>query len=296
VLLDISEKLKDKDDCQLSTYITLANIVDDEEINKLESLRLVIPGIVKIISKIAKTIETKKNLLRMNVNLNENVEKSQSIAKYNIKNVVWHLVELIDALYHMACNDTIKYEMYQENKMNEILRNIIYHGNSTEAEYALKLLWQLCFDDRVADDVNKDGQLMEKIRECSKSVESESLVKNSNGIIWLINKKFSQNQIKALTDNKHIMISYNRESRDLCLKIKEDLEKHNFKVWIDVESISGSSLESMAMAVENSMCVLVCMTEKYKLSSFCRAEAEYTFQLGKPFIPLIMQDNYKVLF
>ncbi len=35
------------------------------------------------------------------------------------------------------------------------------------------------------------------------------------------------------------------------------------------------------------------MTEKYKLSSNCRLEAEYTIQLNKPIVPLILQANYK---
>lgn len=58
--------------------------------------------------------------------------------------------------------------------------------------------------------------------------------------------------------NGHIMISYNSKSRDLCLQIKKFLEALNYKVWIDVENISGSSLESMANAIENSICVLIC--------------------------------------
>lgn len=35
------------------------------------------------------------------------------------------------------------------------------------------------------------------------------------------------------------------------------------------------------------------MTEKYKQSTNCRAEAEYSFQLGRPIVPLIMQKDYK---
>jgi hypothetical protein len=35
------------------------------------------------------------------------------------------------------------------------------------------------------------------------------------------------------------------------------------------------------------------MTELYKESPNCRAEAEYAFQLNKPIIPLYMQANYK---
>ncbi len=49
----------------------------------------------------------------------------------------------------------------------------------------------------------------------------------------------------------------------------------------------------MARAVEDSLGVLICMTENYKQSTNCRAEAEYAFNLGKPIIPLIMQKGYK---
>ena len=138
--------------------------------------------------------------------------------------------------------------------------------------------------------------------------------KNAAGIIWLINQKLNTEtesvaSSKATTKphttseavpssnntdkEKHFMISYNRESRELCLKIKRDLESQNLKVWIDIDSISGSSLQSMASAIENSVCVLMCMTEQYKHSNYCRAEAEYAFQLNKPIIPLIMQKDYK---
>ena len=70
---------------------------------------------------------------------------------------------------------------------------------------------------------------------------------------------------------------------------KSELERRGFKVWIDVESIYGSSLEAMASAIENSVCILVCVTEKYKESNFCRLEAEYLVQKNKPFIPILME-------
>ena len=94
-------------------------------------------------------------------------------------------------------------------------------------------------------------------------------------------------------DDKHIMISYNSKSRELCLNIKAALEELGHKVWIDIESIYGSSLEAMAEAIESSKCVLVCVTEKYKESNFCRLEAEYLVQQKKPYVPLLMQKGYK---
>ncbi len=102
------------------------------------------------------------------------------------------------------------------------------------------------------------------------------------------NKKSNINQ-----NNKHIMISYNSKSRDYCLQIKNELENIGKKVWIDIDNITGSSLEAMAKAIEQSECVLVCMTEMYKESPNCRLEAEYIIQLNKPFVPIIMQKGYK---
>ena len=49
----------------------------------------------------------------------------------------------------------------------------------------------------------------------------------------------------------------------------------------------------MAQAIEKSICVLVCVTEKYKESNFCRLEAEYLTQTNKPFIPILMEKGYR---
>ncbi len=71
---------------------------------------------------------------------------------------------------------------------------------------------------------------------------------------------------------KHIMISYNSASRELCLKIKSKLEQLDYKVWIDVADIHGSSLESMAEAVEQSYVILMCVTENYRQSINCQVK------------------------
>ena len=92
--------------------------------------------------------------------------------------------------------------------------------------------------------------------------------------------------------DEHIMISYNSASRELCLNIKQRLESFGYKVWIDVVNMHGSSIDAMAQAVENSMCVLMCVTEKYRQSNPCQGEAKYAYQLNKKIIPLVMQKGY----
>jgi hypothetical protein len=98
---------------------------------------------------------------------------------------------------------------------------------------------------------------------------------------------------QPLSSQQHIMISYNSSSRELCLKIKGELESLGHKVWIDVNTISGSSLESMSIAVENSFCVLMCVTEKYRQSTPCQLEAKYALKRNKPIIPLIMEQDFE---
>ena len=204
----------------------------------------------------------------------------------------------MNSLFSFAKSDQIKYLVYKDFGMNEILRIFIYNGNEDEQEISFKLLYQLSFDERVAKDILNDNKMFDIIN------NNVSKSKNCNGISWVIKNKFNQEpfpsrnktsdtDISIQDNNKHIMISYNKESRDYCLGIKGELEKIGKRCWIDVDNICGSSLESMAEAIEQSECILVCMTELYKLSPNCRLEAEYIIQRKKPFVPLIMQKEYK---
>lgn len=55
----------------------------------------------------------------------------------------------------------------------------------------------------------------------------------------------------------HLMISYCWDSQSKALLLKEELVKLGFRVWMDVEKMSGSTLEAMALAVEQADAVLV---------------------------------------
>jgi len=90
----------------------------------------------------------------------------------------------------------------------------------------------------------------------------------------------------------HIMISYNWGNQEMIKTIKKGLADRGFNVWLDVEQMSGSTLEAMAHAVEQAVVVLVCYSKKYKESAACRTEAEYAFTLKKPIIPLKMEKDY----
>lgn len=65
----------------------------------------------------------------------------------------------------MAVNDNIKYDIYYTYKMRDHLRVIIKKGSEGEREFALVLLNQLCFDERIAKDILQDSDLLAWITE-----------------------------------------------------------------------------------------------------------------------------------
>lgn len=90
-----------------------------------------------------------------------------------------------------------------------------------------------------------------------------------------------------------IMLSYCHQNKELCHRIYNRLLKDNYKVWIDLENMYGSTIERMADAIDNSDFILICMSSGYKSSNFCQLEAEYTFKSQRSFVPLIVENGYK---
>ena len=297
-LFNLDLRLKDEDklwNLRLTLIAAIVCVYEEKNFEKLTDTDMVIKNVSNLIGECAKTIKNKE-CLRLKTML---YDQNNRIIRVIVLDNGWNLIDLIDCLYNMSHNDLIKYDIYFTNKLKNYLRIIIYMGNEFEREYALKMLYHLCFERRIVDDVMNDQELQNYIKMINNSDIKNNTLKNCNGITWLIEEHYNRtnrttdSSSKTESVNKHIMISYNSKSKELCLKIKSELEKNGFLVWIDVENISGSSLESMASAIENSFCVLMCMTDYYKKSSNCRLEAEYAVRLNKPIIPLIMEKGYK---
>ena len=70
----------------------------------------------------------------------------------------------------------------------------------------------------------------------------------------------------------HLMLSYQWDVQPAVLRIAASMRTRGFRVWVDTEMMSGSTLDAMAAAVEGAHCVLICITERYKASANCRLE------------------------
>ena len=171
----------------------------------------------------------------------------------------------------------------------------------------MKLLAQLSFSQVVSRDLAQDAELMVTLKRLlSKKINTiddeneaeiyEEILRLAEQIKWNLNenrqKSYLTDVIKTVS-SEHVMISYNPANREQCFKIKERIESFGFKVWINANGKHGSSLDEMAKAVDSSICVLICVTEKYRQSIHCQAEAQYAFRMNKNIIPLIMQEGYE---
>lgn len=269
-LINLTNHTKKYPNILILSYLTIISVTNEKEMQNLSSIQSIIKEIVDLIGVYTQKMVKRKNSIPD--------EPENSEAEYAYSQVHFNLIELLDSLNSIAANDNMKYKIYQEHGLNKHLNLIMKYGQEQEKTYATKLLWQLSFDSEVSKNINDDNDLVESLNHLS-SESDEFLRRNILGIFWIskliyvnsdqvepkMGSYSGQTFNKSQSKEEHIMISYNKQSRDMCLKIKDELENEGHKIWIDVQDIRGSSLESMAKAIENSKCVLMCMTEKYKV-------------------------------
>ncbi|CAG9461007.1 unnamed protein product [Pedinophyceae sp. YPF-701] len=186
----------------------------------------------------------------------------------------------------------------------EVLANVLFgrhHDNNTTQRWTVTALWNLAFDEQCRKDIIATPGLVDALRELVKTSESSRTIEAAKGCLWTLG---IEEDVQALHEagrftggdaatGRHIMLSYEWGSQQKVLLIKNELEKAGYKCWMDVDQMSGSTLEAMAHAVENSEVVLVCVSKRYKESQACRTEAEYAFQQKKRIIPLLMDPSYR---
>ena len=233
-------------------------------------------------------ISADKNLLRFIITLLDEAWQSEDRHSngYSAK-------ELAEGLSHLAINDANK-NILGQNGVIPVLISVIKTSNEDEEKAsATRALWMLAFDDNNKEKVRQEEGAMDILHQLQQSKNSE-VQKAAAGALWeLEGKTARQSSEKIESTGNHVMISYQWDSQEVLVEVKNRLQASGYRVWMDLEQMGGSTLETMAKAVEDSSVVLICLSERYKESPNCRSEAEYTYKLGKDIIPLMMQRNYK---
>ncbi|PFX17112.1 uncharacterized protein LOC111341315 [Stylophora pistillata] len=204
--------------------------------------------------------------------------------------------EIAEGLTQIAVNDNNKKTIVKCGAI-PILVNMLQNAKDDEERVnACNTLWTLAFDEENKKNIKEDEHACAELRKLLTSNNRE-VKKAAAGALWEIEGKEKHAEDKQQSvkksDAKHVMISYQWDVQKLVIQIKNKLQSDGFKVWMDIDEMGGSTLESMARAVENASVVLVCVSQKYKESPNCRSEAEYTYQLHKDIIPLMMDGKYR---
>ncbi|XP_076815432.1 uncharacterized protein LOC143461558 isoform X2 [Clavelina lepadiformis] len=115
----------------------------------------------------------------------------------------------------------------------------------------------------------------------------------SNENLSVVGTNSPSSQPKASNDDKHVMISYNWESKNLAKKIYEKLENRGYKVWIDIKYMKKNIYDQMDEAVRNAYVVLIFVSRKYQESENCQREASMAADLKIPIVPIYTEKNFK---
>ena len=200
--------------------------------------------------------------------------------------------ELAEGLSHLAINDTNKKVLGRKGAVRVLISVLKTSNEDEEKASTARALWMLAFDDNNKEIIRQEDGVLEALRQLQHSKDPE-VQKAAAGALWELEGKTARDSNKTETTGNHVMISYQWDSQDVLIEVKNRLQASGYRVWMDLEQMGGSTLEAMAKAVENASVVLVCVSQRYKESPNCRSEAEYAYHLRKDIIPLMMQRNYK---
>ncbi|UJR19088.1 hypothetical protein I4U23_022219 [Adineta vaga] len=217
--------------------------------------------------------------------------------------------DLIQGLKGLVQSDEIKQQVVEQNALPSIMQ---YTKETTDDPTPLEVAYALSFNPDAKTTFNEDREFVDHVEKMKKS-ENKDVAKAAHGIMWKLEdeekfkKEAEENESneqtteekKESTDDKEkpeqydMMISYCWAQKEVCHQINDRLEKEGYSVWLDRDEMRGSIIESMAEAVENSKCVLFCISSDYKSSANCQAEAEYAYNRKSKMIPIIVEKDYK---
>jgi hypothetical protein len=101
-------------------------------------------------------------------------------------------------------------------------------------------------------------------------------------------------QQSSLGPSKEIFLSYGREQevQAFVLRLKHDLEKNGFSVWLDLEDIPAGSDWHAAIGTGLYKCkaIIAVITKKYITSRYCTSELYTAEGDQKGIFPVIFED------
>ncbi|CAF3996616.1 unnamed protein product [Rotaria sp. Silwood2] len=156
------------------------------------------------------------------------------------------------------------------------------------------ILWALSFNNDIQEQLRSNTSFITKLAYLPKESDHQ-IRKIAYGILWNLEINHEDRTKLAISNERsfEIMISYSHKDKMFCKQLYDQLIKLGYRVWIDFDQMHGNVMDAMAQAIEQSNTILICMSEQYQRSNYCRAEANYAFQRRIRIVPILLQQHYK---
>ncbi|CAF1307360.1 unnamed protein product [Rotaria sordida] len=196
---------------------------------------------------------------------------------------------LLKGYLSLSSNDTIQTTTANSNKISLFIELCDHYP------MAFDIIWALSFNSIIVKQLQSNELFKTKLVQINHQTNDENMRKIVNGILWNLNSNREEN---ILSDNSHekkfdIMISYSHKEKQICKQLYEELSQLGYRIWIDFDQMHGNVMDAMVEAIEQSRTIMICMSEQYQRSNYCRAEAQYAFQKQLNIIPILLQKHYK---
>ena len=157
------------------------------------------------------------------------------------------------------------------------------------------ILWSLSFNTSIQEQLRSNSSFMAKLAKLGHESTDSNIRRSVNGILWLVNFNREENLVPDNGNDTQfdVMISYAHKDKQICKQVYDELIRAGYRIWIDFNHMHGNVLDAMAHAIERSHTIIICISEHYQRSNFCRAEAQYAFQRKRKMVPILLQKHYK---
>ena len=215
------------------------------------------------------------------------------------------------SIANLATNDANKTRIADAGALPLLVRALQEpqepHSSSDAAQFwAATGLWNLAFDEAIRERVNLEPGVVDALEEARRA-GSDDTKRKAKGALWMIKGEQAGAEVAEVSEETlarmngegtvknatgQVMLSYEWRMQSQVLRLRDELMAQGFTVWMDVDRMMGSTLEAMAIAIEQSDAIIMCVTHRYKESQACRTEAEYAYTKKKPMIPVMLEKNY----
>jgi hypothetical protein len=189
----------------------------------------------------------------------------------------------------LSKNDSIQQRIFQLDKTS------LFVEICDEHPIVFDIIWAFSFNKDIQQQLRLSSTFMSKLAHLDQECDNEQMRKIIHGILWNLEISHEDHITSEINDQDtfDIMISYSHKDKNLCQQIYKELTKSGYRVWIDFDQLHGNIMDAMAQAIERSHSIIICMSDDYRKSNYCRAEAHYAFQRQRKIVPVLLQQHYK---